>query len=233
MRVDELNPWELLQKQMTWKQLGNIEGKTILDFGCGNGVMSAYYAAKNKVIAIEPDQQVLLENQYSNVIQICGDVQALRTFEDGYFDVILCHNVLEYAENRELIVAEFERLLKTNGFISIIKHNVAGRVMQMAVLLNNFEHAHELLDGKSGGAKKYGTIHYYQDEDLVKWTNHLKINKVLGMRTFWDLQQNQELQNDKDWQRQMLQLEQRVSDYAEFKNIAFFHHIFLVKDNFY
>jgi len=32
---------------------------------------------------------------------------------------------------------EFVRILKKTGYISISKHNRAGRVMQMVVLLNN------------------------------------------------------------------------------------------------
>ena len=61
--------------------------------------------------------------------------------------MIICHNVLEYAQDREDIVRQFARVLKTDGKISIVKHNRAGRVMQMVVLLNDFEHAHSLLDG--------------------------------------------------------------------------------------
>lgn len=49
------------------------------------------------------------------------------------------------------------------------------------------------------------------------------------MRTFWDLQQNQDIHTDNDWQTKMLELEQRVSSNEEFKSIAFFHHVILVK----
>ena len=61
------------------------------------------------------------------------------------------------------------------------------------------------------------------------WAPNLKISKVLGMRTFWDLQQNQELHKDKEWQTKMKQLELRVSKTEEYRNIAFFHHVILVK----
>lgn len=64
--------------------------------------------------------------------------------------MIICNNFLEYAEDRADIIKEFARILKANGKISIVKHNRAGRVMQMVVLLNDFEHAHSLLDGKDG-----------------------------------------------------------------------------------
>lgn len=229
MRVDELGVWEQLQKKLTWEQLGEFSGKKILEFGCGNGVMGAYYAGENVVVGIEPDEEVLLQNPYENVEQICGDIKVLSEYADGFFDVILCHNVLEYAAEREEIVKEFQRLLKSGGLLSVLKHNKPGRVMQMAVLLNNFDHANDLLDGKGSTALQYGQISYYEDDDLVKWAPGLHIEKVLGMRSFWDLQQNQQIQEQEDWQREMMKLEQRVSDMEEYRNIAFFHHVLLRK----
>ena len=32
-KVTDLQPWESLMKQIVWKQLGDIKGKKILDFG--------------------------------------------------------------------------------------------------------------------------------------------------------------------------------------------------------
>lgn len=229
MQVDELGVWEKLQKKITWQQLGEFSGKKILEFGCGNGVMGAHYAKGNTVVGIEPDGQALRANPYKDLEQICGDLKTLTEYEDETFDVILCHNVLEYAIERAEIMKEFQRLLRGNGLLSVLKHNKPGRVMQMAVLLNNFEHANDLLDGKDGVASQYGEISYYEDDDLVKWAPGLWIEKILGMRTFWDLQQNQEVQTKEEWQREMMRLEQRVSDMEEYRKIAFFHHILLRK----
>lgn len=165
MNLEKLGVWELLQKKLTWIQLGEFEGKTILEFGCGNGVMGAYYANNNTVIAIEPDAQILSENYYDNVKQICGDINDLNGIEDSCFDIILCHNVFEYAIERQDIMKEFERLLKPNGIISILKHNVLGRVMQMAVLLNDFEKANGLL-------KENMVFHQNMDQfDIIKTRN--------------------------------------------------------------
>ncbi len=227
---ENLPPWELLSKQMIWKQLGSIHNKKILDFGSGKGVTASFYAKDNEVIAIEPSKEVLVNRVCDNAYnQITGSTKELKQFENESFDVILCHNVLEYAEDRECIVNEFYRLLKPNGLLSVVKHNRTGRVMQMVVLLNNFENANSLLDGKNGNAKKYGTIHYYENTDLTKWCKDFSVSKVYGIRTFWDLQQNQEIQIDADWQKKMLQIEMRVQDIDEYKNIAFFNHILLTK----
>lgn len=230
MNFSDLGVWELLQKQMTFKQLGEISGVNILDFGSGNGAVASYYAEKNTVTAIEPDIDAIKNRiQDFKYTQICGNITALTSFQDKTFDMIICHNVFEYAAQREAIMKEFSRLLKIGGTLSVLKHNRTGRVMQMTVLLNNFESANSLLNGNNSTAQKYGTINYYDDEDLLKWSDSFYIDKIFGQRTFWDLQQNQEIHKDKEWQRKMLEIENRVSTIDEFKNIAFFHHIILKK----
>lgn len=227
---NKMPTWEALTKQMIWKQLGSIQNQKILDFGSGNGATANYYAKDNEVIAIEPSLEILENKFYEHEYQqVIGSINELKQFADESFDVILCHNVLEYADDRESIVKEFYRLLKPNGLLSIVKHNHAGRVMQMVVLLNEFERANHLLDGNTDSARQFGVIHYYEDEDLIKWCEGLKMTKTLGIRTFWHLQQNQDIQKDVDWQEKILQIEMRVSEIPEYKNIAFFHHLFLTK----
>ena len=139
-KVTDLQPWECLMKRIVWKQLGDIRDKKILDFGSGIGITANYLAKHNDVTAIEPDEDSIKErwadNQYT---QIVGSTEELHKLDNETFDMIICHNVLEYAEDRADIVKEFARILKPNGKISIVKHNRAGRVMQMVVLLNDFQ----------------------------------------------------------------------------------------------
>lgn len=230
MDIRDIAPWELLQKKMTWEQLKFIHNKRVLDFGSGNGITADHFAIDNEVLAIESDEKMLrdrfTENDY---IQIKGDMKELKNFEDESFDVILCHNVFEYAGEREKIIKEFSRILKTNGYLSVLKHNKVGRVMQMVVLLNNFEHANELLEGENGHAQQFGTINYYEDTEILEWSDKFKIERILGMRTFWDLQQKQEIHKDKTWQEQMLKMELKVSELEVYKAIASFHHVILRK----
>jgi len=231
MNLSQLPPWEQLLKKVLWAQLGDISGMRILDFGSGTGVTADYYAAENDVVAVEPSEQSVAQRRMGNYRQIIGSIEALREFPEASFDVILCHNVLEYADDREIIVREFYRLLKPEGFLSVVKHNRAGRVMQMAVLLSDFDKAHALLDGKDSTASQYGTIRYYEDGDISKWCNGFRAIKTSGIRTFWDLQQNQECHKDPAWQEKMVQLELRVSELDAYRDIAFFHHLIFKKEN--
>lgn len=58
----------------------------------------------------------------------------------------------------------------------------------------------------------------------------LTIKDCFGIRTFWDLQQNQEKHNSEEWQNRMMQLEMRVSQMDEYRKIAFFHHLLVSKE---
>ena len=91
--IIKIPAWERLFKKIVWKQIGNLEGKKILDFGSGEGITANHFAGNNDVTAIEPSEEMLSnawkDNEYN---QIVGDVNALSVFNDETFDIIICHN---------------------------------------------------------------------------------------------------------------------------------------------
>ena len=229
--INSLPPWELLLKRILWRQIGQLRDRRILDFGSGIGVTANRYAADNEVVAVEPSEESVRQrwNDYP-YRQLVGSTDAPRQMPDESFDVIFCHNVLEYVPDREEILRQFYRLLKPHGIISLVKHNRPGRVMQMVVLLNEFEKADALLNGEDGCAAAYGTIRYYEDDDITKWCEGFRIKETYGIRTFWDLQQKQECHKDPAWQEKMVAAELRVSRMQPYRDIAFFHHLILIKE---
>ena len=59
---------------------------------------------------------MLKERFYTNNYkQIIGSIEELKKIKDETFDMIFCHNVLEYVLDRECVVKEFYRLLNQNG----------------------------------------------------------------------------------------------------------------------
>jgi len=226
-----MKPWDLLLKRMLWQQLDFVQGMTVLDFGSGKGETASHLAVKCRVVAVEPSPEMLAgrvqEHAYT---QIEGSVEQLFTMPDGLFDVVLCHNVLEYVPDRALVLRELTRVLRPGGVLSVCKHNRAGRVMQMAVLLNDFEHAHALLDGKGGVSSQFGAIGYYENEEITALCPGLRLENMWGCRTFWDLQQNQLSHSDPAWQEEMLRLEMRVSQMPAYREVAFFHHLLFRKN---
>lgn len=228
--LTQIPGWDRLLKRIVWRQIGDLSNKKVLDFGSGEGITACHYAKDNEVIAIEPWDEMLknawLDNEYR---QIIGDVNRLKDYPDESFDYIICHNVLEYIDDKKSAIQELARVLKKGGKMSLVKHNRPGRVMQMAVLLDDFEKANDLLDGKNSASSKFGAIRYYDDTDITDWAPNLLLDKCLGIRTFFDLQQNQDKHSDEGWQEKMSDLEMRVSDIPEYRDIAFFHHLILSK----
>lgn len=222
--------WEKLAKEIIWQQIGELKDKTILDFGSGTGITADHFAANNQVTAIEPSEDMLSQQVNTNgYLQIVGSTDKLKKLPSKSFDYIFSHNVLEYVKDQDVIVSEFYRLLKPSGKLSIVKHNRNGRVMQMVVLLNNFDEANNLLDGHNSNAQQFGIINYYDDKDIIEWCDGLSLKETYGLRTFWDLQQNQDIQKDEEWQKKMIKIEMRVSQNPDFQRVAFFYHLLFEK----
>lgn len=225
---DTINaPWGKLFYELAWHHL-EFEGKRILDFGSGFGLTANHLAKKNEVVAVEPNEEMLeyrvCEKEYE---QIVGSIEALKLMQDNSFDVIVCHNVLEYVSNREEVLAELHRLLKSDGIISIIKHNKAGKIMQKVVFEYNVEEALKLFENENVASVNFGMIDEYEDSDLEVYANgKLAIENVYGLRMFYALQRN-ELKTDEDWLENMFEIECKAEQIPEFRDIAFFHHIIL------
>ena len=85
--IIELPPWDRLLKRIVWEQLGEIEGKRILDFGSGEGITANHFANRNLVVAVEPSEK-MLSNRWEDhrYEQLVGDVSKFSELEDHSFD---------------------------------------------------------------------------------------------------------------------------------------------------
>jgi len=228
--LDYINtPWGRLFYRLIWHNL-DFQHRKVLDFGSGFGVTSNYLAEFNDVTAVEPNGE-MLEHRICDYHyeQIIGSVEKIKEMEDGSFDVILCHNVLEYMEERGELIAEFHRLLKKDGILSIVKHNKAGKVMHKAVFENNLDEAMSILSGENAISQNFGTINEYAIEDLQNYiAERFVLDKTYGIRTFYGIQPNS-FKCDSDWEDRMFTLECAVENDPTYANVAFFQHLILKK----
>ncbi|MEY8435373.1 class I SAM-dependent methyltransferase [Streptococcus hyointestinalis] len=223
-------PWGKIQYELTFHHLRHITNKKVLDFGAGFGLTSQHLAKHNQVTAVEPNCDLLFADSNQNFTKIAGSLEVLETFPNKSFDVILCHNVLEYIPKEEHAdyLAAFERLLTDNGELSLIKHNLTGKVMQAVVFENNTQKANALLAGDTHfDSPSFSQGNSYTLEELVANTR-LKLQSYQGMRTFYSLQPNN-VKMEKDWLERMLALEIQVADLKPYKDIAFLQYVTLTK----
>ena len=145
-------PWGRMFYDLLFMQLDIPQStkQNILDFGSGLGVTANHFAAVHDVTAVEPDEDMINNSFRAHEYrQIHGGIEKVAGFADESFNIILCHNVLEYIEEKEPVIAELLRVLDSGGFLSIVKHNRVGRVFNTAVFNNDPQKALALLDANA------------------------------------------------------------------------------------
>lgn len=106
------------------------ENSKVLEIGCTNGFSSLEInkLTNCNVIGIDINQnsvdnanERILENglDLSKISFEYGNAENLR-FKDNEFDLIICGNAMSFVSNKNKAIEELKRVLKPNGFISIV-----------------------------------------------------------------------------------------------------------------
>lgn len=223
-------PWGKIQYEITFAQLVHLKNKKILDFGSGVGLVSQFLEENNEVVAIEPEKEMLFAYPNHTYKRILGSLEQVEKFDAESFDIVLCHNVLEYIEenNRENYLSELKRVLKKDGKLSIIKHNQVGKIMQAVVFSNDVDQALDLLKGNEFKSVSFNSGTTYTIDKLLEMSK-MKLVKYQAIRTFYSLQMNEVKTQDK-WIEKMTEMELAVCDLYPYKDISFLQHVWLMKD---
>jgi len=223
-------PWGKIQYEITFAQLEHIKGKKILDFGSGFGLVSQFLAKNNEVVAIEPQQEMLFAYSNNSYEKILSSLEQVKKFESESFDIVLCHNVLEYIDEncRVNYLSELKRVLKRDGKLSIIKHNQVGKIMQAVVFSNDVDQALDLLNGNEFKSVSFSQGTTYTIDELLQMSK-MKLENYQAIRTFYSLQMNEVKMKD-NWLEKMTEIELAVCDLYPYKDISFLQHVWLVKE---
>ncbi len=104
-----------------WETMSPLQGKRVLDIGCGNGFFAYHLAQKGaEVDAFDNQAMVGIAQQYfahSGIKYIVHDGNMALPYADGKYDCIVANLVLMDMKNIETILAETRRLIKPTGQI--------------------------------------------------------------------------------------------------------------------
>jgi len=107
------------------EKMGGVDGKTILDAGCGKGRFTEALAeaGADYVVGVDPVPMFIeeannLKNQHFPTEYMCS-LTSEMPLEDGRFDAIICSEVIEHIPHPEKVFEEFKRVLKPGGMLLV------------------------------------------------------------------------------------------------------------------
>jgi S-adenosylmethionine-dependent methyltransferase len=137
-----------LRSKLAWENVrrslpSNTSKRRALDVGGGTGFASVQLARMGyEVVLLDSSEEMLRiareqagAGKVATRISFChGDASRLpELFDAEYFDVVVCHNLLEYSENPSAIVRDIANLLRKDAVLSVLVRNRAGEVLKSAI----------------------------------------------------------------------------------------------------
>lgn len=123
-------------KMVVLDLLGNIEGKNILDCGCGTGRFTNIFTrsgANAKGVDISKNMLRIAKRKIPSATFINGDVFRLP-FKEKEFDIVVCSQVLTHLHTYKEPLLEMKRVMKENGTIIIDVRNVLWPLRPLQIL---------------------------------------------------------------------------------------------------
>ncbi len=127
--LHEINPLRLNYIN----QHSPLEGKRVLDVGCGGGILSESMAKAGAAVTgidlAEPALEIAtlhaMEAQVTNVDYECSSAEDYAAQHEGTFDIVTCMEMLEHVPDPEGAVKSCHQLLKPGGaaFFSTLNRN--------------------------------------------------------------------------------------------------------------
>jgi ubiquinone/menaquinone biosynthesis C-methylase UbiE len=116
-------PWAPTENEL--RLLGDVQGKRILEVGCGGGQCSIAFAKQGALAAglDLSDEQLAFARELAaregvSVPFIQGNAEDLSPFEDSSWDIVFSAYAFHYVENMDRCLAECHRVLRPGGLLA-------------------------------------------------------------------------------------------------------------------
>lgn len=125
--LSELEFYEAPAQEFAYDLMGDIEGKSILEIGCGLGVNAIILAQEGAQVTgldlssrrLEAVSEIIMENEISGINLVCGSGETLP-FPDESFDIVYTNAVMIHMDKPKAI-KEIRRVLKPGGVAVMVE----------------------------------------------------------------------------------------------------------------
>jgi ubiquinone/menaquinone biosynthesis C-methylase UbiE len=167
----------------TLSLLKGIEGKKLLDLGCGPGIYAKLLKNRGvEVYGIDLSEKMIkiAKSNVKNVDFRVGSVYKLP-YKSNYFDIVLATYVVEYFEDIDRAFKEIKRVLKKNG---IFIFSITNPVRQATYHIKRKPHTWRVFDNYFKEGKRTATwwwrLKYPTKVSFIHRTYETYIKAILG-----------------------------------------------------
>ena len=207
-----------------------------LDLGCGTGAIAVRLARLGLHVTLLDASVPMLDfakhaareaGVTDNVVLQHGDATHLTNlFDSPSFDVILCHNILEYVDAPCTVLRSAARALRDpSSIISVLVRNQAGEVLKAAIKDSDLAATEHNLTAEWGHESLYGGwVRLFTAESLqaMLLKSSLAVTAERGVRVMSDYLPPRVSRND-EYER-IFELERKLGRRPEFAAVARYTH---------
>ena len=225
-----------LRSELAWENLRrflprNASKRRALDVGGGTGFASVQLARLDYGVALLDGSEEMLRiaRQQAEAGSVAGRISICHAdagrlpelFDAASFDIVVCHNLLEYAEDPSRVVRDIAHVLRKDAVLSILVRNRAGEVLKEVIKSRDWKLATANLTAETVVDSLYGEfVRVFAPEEVGDLLARASLEVVAehGVRVFFDYLGLENL-SDAAYS-QILELESALGVRPEFAAIA-------------
>lgn len=214
----------------------SMQSLRALDLGCGTGALGVRLARLGLHVTLLDASVPMLDfaeraareaGVAERITLKHGDAaQCADLFDVGSFDLILCHNVLEFVDDPSVVLRGAARALRgPSGIISVLVRNQPGEVLKAALLNGDLAATERSLTAEWGDESLYGgKVRLFTAESLKAMLvgASLAVTAERGVRVISDYLPPRISRND-EYDR-IFELERKLGKRPEFAAVARYTH---------
>jgi S-adenosylmethionine-dependent methyltransferase len=203
-----------------------------LDLGCGTGATAVRLARLGIHVTLLDSSPAMLDiaqraareaGVTEKIALQHGDAEQLANlFGAAWFDVILCHNVLEYLDDPVAVLCAAARALRdSSAILSILVRNRAGEVFKAAIQAGDLANAENNLTAEWGQESLYGgRVRLFTSESLQAMLRAASLAVIAerGVRVLADYLPSR-ISRSAEYE-QILELERKLGSRPEYAAVA-------------
>lgn len=207
-----------------------------LDLGGGTGAIAVRLAGLGLEVTLLDESPAMLDfakraareaGVTGKIVLKHGDAaQLANLFPAGSFDVILCHNLLEYVENPSAVLGSAARALRDPAsIISVLVRNQAGEALKAAIKDGDLTTTEHTLTAEWAHESLYGSnVRLFAADSLQAMLGaaSLAVTAERGVRVVSDYLPPRVSRND-EYER-IFELERKLGKRPEFAAVARYTH---------